>query len=451
MRMILPCKLLRRMFTRSGGRRQWRVAPFAVSVLLSLPAAPGHAQSAWDKIKQRAKETVQQQVNGTTQPRSGSTQPASSAGGGNSPAAQPASGSPVVHAGDPNNELYLRSVEGDAQGCEAAFAKGADPSRASLSTYMDAPYKTNLATVRCLVEHGVDPKARRGTGSQLGPTPLEVAVTHNYDDIAAYLIGKGADVNDRAQSRRTDRPSGTLLQTAASQGNVELVKLLLQHGANASPSMQSPDGQEHGSMLDSVMVYMSGSVSNNIHPTLASQQKVEQMCEIVGLLEAHGARRTAASANLKGEEQCGRSAAEKQQTLAALQTQQTQQDQQQLVNNRVSAHDSCARSVGSFYDCSCFADKVMAYREQHPVREPVMNTFSKVDFNSCVGPSEPMVEWGRTRGLKVLEIDKHTPEQKQQIAQCAGQGLATIFQAHPTINVKVINDDFMNAMTGCNR
>ena len=68
--------------------------------------------------------------------------------------------------------------------------------------------------------HGVD--FREPTGY----TPLAIAVQHNQLTLARLLIEKGADVN--TQNNWRDSP----LHRACEQGFVEMVQLLMDHGAN---------------------------------------------------------------------------------------------------------------------------------------------------------------------------------------------------------------------------
>jgi ankyrin repeat protein len=60
-----------------------------------------------------------------------------------------------------------------------------------------------------------------------GVSIFEVAITYNYLEIVQYFISEGIDVN------KTQRRSGfTPLMAATCYGRVEIVKLLMQHGAD---------------------------------------------------------------------------------------------------------------------------------------------------------------------------------------------------------------------------
>lgn len=64
---------------------------------------------------------------------------------------------------------------------------------------------------------------RRGV---FGYTPLHEAVSGGHDEVLDFLLGKGGDVNCRANSGYTP------LHLAASAGHINCVKALLKHDAN---------------------------------------------------------------------------------------------------------------------------------------------------------------------------------------------------------------------------
>jgi ankyrin repeat protein len=59
-------------------------------------------------------------------------------------------------------------------------------------------------------------------------TPLHLAVLHNHNDVAQYLLSKGADVNARTSTGITP------LHEAAQNGNKEITELLLAHAASVN-------------------------------------------------------------------------------------------------------------------------------------------------------------------------------------------------------------------------
>ena len=90
--------------------------------------------------------------------------------------------------------------------------------------------KGNLARVTELLEKGTDPNQ----ANRMGLTPLMVAVlknngsNDNYETIINLLLEKGADVN------ATDKNGQTALMKAVQNGNVSVVKLLLEKGATVN-------------------------------------------------------------------------------------------------------------------------------------------------------------------------------------------------------------------------
>src|SRR5689334_18021896 len=89
----------------------------------------------------------------------------------------------------------------------------------------DAVWSNRLEIVRFLLDRGAAIDARHSDG---GSTPLHYAVIRDDLPIAQLLIARGADVN------ATYRSGVTALQLAASRGNLEMVRLLIDSGANVN-------------------------------------------------------------------------------------------------------------------------------------------------------------------------------------------------------------------------
>ena len=93
----------------------------------------------------------------------------------------------------------------------------------------------HLKVVQYLVEHGasMDTKA-------MGETPFGLAVAWGYYDCVELMLREGVDVNQRSFRQRS-----TAVHIAASRGHTAIVRLLLDHGADAS----LPNRREHGTPL----------------------------------------------------------------------------------------------------------------------------------------------------------------------------------------------------------
>lgn len=91
------------------------------------------------------------------------------------------------------------------------------------SKALDAAADRDGATVRRLVEEGVDPNTFRGWGRTL----LHYAAGEGDRETAELLLGRGADVNAR------DAAGETPLHAAARRNRAEMIRLLASKGADA--------------------------------------------------------------------------------------------------------------------------------------------------------------------------------------------------------------------------
>ncbi|HVG27918.1 MAG TPA: ankyrin repeat domain-containing protein [Acidobacteriaceae bacterium] len=432
--------------------------------LLLLP--PGHAQSALQKWKKQAEQKIQQQVD-PNKTGSGKTQSATKEGtsgsgsgtgttGATGTTGTTSTGAVAGRSSDAQSALFQATYRGDGKACEDAVARGADASKVLLRTTLENKGTTNLAIVRCLVEHGAD--VNKGSVPQNGRVagvPLLTAIGQKEDEIAEYLVSKGADVNIRDSDGGASAPPGycectTPLMQAVVLGNPKMVQLLLAHGADAHLGYVNRNRPQGYSLLDETDIHLSAAASDNrTADSLASQQKLDDWCTINAALQAHGAQ-AKTSTNPGVKEACSRGGAEKAKRMEALQQKQNSADAQAAVKERTMSRDICAKNaIASFYSCECFSEKIADYRQQHPGKEPLNNIIPRVDYTGCVGPREAMAKYGYDRAQMTLKMGRMSPEQKEQIATCTGDGLPGRFMQRPSIEIRTIDSDFSEIFQGC--
>jgi ankyrin repeat protein len=162
--------------------------------------------------------------------------------------------------------LHAAMKNGHIEIVEALIAGGADPKAAdwlgwSLLHEAVTDFgvwsergRPLLSMIELLVAHGVDVNVK----DKEGLTPLHCAAYEGYEDIAALLLARGADVNARtASDPRPDSipwerdlgfrlgPSVTPLHEAVAGWDPNVVGLLLAHGAEVNASDESGDTPLH--------------------------------------------------------------------------------------------------------------------------------------------------------------------------------------------------------------
>jgi ankyrin repeat protein len=160
----------------------------------------------------------------------------------------------LARGADPNQSgkdglTPLMLAAGDLAKVRLLVGKGADVNARSAAgrtaLMLASAYDGNSATVKLLLDHGADPKAQDSTGG----TALLLAARAGDAASVKLLLGKGADGNARAGSgygrilfgasslafNRENRPAvgPTPLMMAAVGGDLETVRVLLDHGADA--------------------------------------------------------------------------------------------------------------------------------------------------------------------------------------------------------------------------
>lgn len=121
------------------------------------------------------------------------------------------------------------------------FEHGADPNEYDTQGREVTPlyycaHAGRLDLVKLLLEHGANPNTLVIHDHDF--RPLIRAAMSGYVDMVKVLIAHGADVNGR------DNWGGTALHCVAGQGNMEIARLLLEHGADtgiADVRRQTPE------------------------------------------------------------------------------------------------------------------------------------------------------------------------------------------------------------------
>ena len=166
-----------------------------------------------------------------------------------------------------------------------------------------ASYFGNVEIVRLLLDHGADPEA--SAEGYMGDKPLHkvsVGEYRSHEDgvrVAQLLLERGADVNTRRNDHQTP------LHAASYFGNVEIVRLLLDHGADPEANAEGSMGekplhkvsvgeyrsQEDGVRVGQLLLERGADVNTrrNDHQTPLHLASYFGNVEIVRLLLDHGA------------------------------------------------------------------------------------------------------------------------------------------------------------------
>ena len=100
-----------------------------------------------------------------------------------------------------------------------------------------AVYKSNLGMLGLLLDHGGNINAENNRGYSL----LHVTARNDFDNIAQYLLSRGASVNAQ------DKFFSTPLMCTAYWGNWKTLKVLLKFGADIT---LTKNGAKHGTALE---------------------------------------------------------------------------------------------------------------------------------------------------------------------------------------------------------
>jgi hypothetical protein len=137
-----------------------------------------------------------------------------------------------------NNALFHAIITNNPVACSDAIKQGAQVNSLYNQDTMlnEAAMAGGLDVTRCLVEHGADVNA---VGRLFGQnmSPVWVAATKRHFDTLTYLIEKGANVNVLQGNQ-------SLLMFMVADGDLDSVKLLVEHGADINYTRQGNHGPQ---------------------------------------------------------------------------------------------------------------------------------------------------------------------------------------------------------------
>ena len=110
-----------------------------------------------------------------------------------------------------------------------------------LTDYLRGEYPFDPDLVDALIEAGVDVNAVGNPGYPSGLPPLIAAAKWRKAPVVRYLLSKGAQINARRMNPGSDLDGETALYAAVGQGRPDVVRLLLQKGADTKAI---PEGRD---------------------------------------------------------------------------------------------------------------------------------------------------------------------------------------------------------------
>ena len=139
---------------------------------------------------------------------------------------------------------------------------------------IEAIISGNVSIVRRLLEKGANPNCERifQEGTRYSALRDSIIQWPN-DEIANLLIDAGADVNYVEQGRQLKCP---VLISAIAEGNVKLVRRLLEKGANPNCERIFKDGQCYSALRDSIAEWPNDEIANLLIDAGADVNYVEQ-------------------------------------------------------------------------------------------------------------------------------------------------------------------------------
>jgi ankyrin repeat protein len=174
---------------------------------------------------------------------------------------------------------------GNVEAVKALLARGADvnatESRQGNTALMWATAQKHPDVVRELIGHRADVKARTETGF----TPLMFAAQQGDLDSARLLLEASADVNEAVNEATPDGDNPLLVASAS--GHEAFSTFLLEHGANPNAADRNGITALHYAIMYGLGQAISG--ISMVHPETTPFLHRSNMVELVKVLLAHGA------------------------------------------------------------------------------------------------------------------------------------------------------------------
>ena len=132
--------------------------------------------------------------------------------------------------------LIVSAIEDHIVIVEALLEAGADIENSyyGIPVIAMAVQKDCIDIVKYLVSKGIDPAMNYTDYRNIEFSLLNETFNNKTTDIAEYLIKNGADVNSKSTMDPYSKETQNLIFTAIEKDNIELVKLLIEYGADTS-------------------------------------------------------------------------------------------------------------------------------------------------------------------------------------------------------------------------
>ena len=143
----------------------------------------------------------------------------------------------------PKYPLHMAAKRGDLEVCKACIDQGCAVDEVDANQGFTALHAAaqggHIPVLKLLLDHGAEPDTGTASGGDLyvaphgGSTALCMAALEQHQDACAYLLKRGADVHARINN------GCTLVHVGAQMGNVAIVNMALDAGADPTDPMDA--------------------------------------------------------------------------------------------------------------------------------------------------------------------------------------------------------------------